>query len=142
MGERKMWATHETRDWEWVGPVFSTGFFPVRSSRRTTPKAYTSLLSVSLPGHSFRIRKFVLKTNNKLELLWYQHRNVSILVSKNVDNERHHNLAYRLKGIPGRHNPTFPRALCFCFELPSWQQGQSQRAESRTLIEWETSWKF
>lgn len=36
-------------DWHWAGASFSTGFLPSSSSRSTTPNAYTSLLSVSLP---------------------------------------------------------------------------------------------
>lgn len=42
-------VTHVTIDWNKEGDIFSTGLFPIKSSRSITPNAYTSLLSVSLP---------------------------------------------------------------------------------------------
>ena len=42
---------HVTIDRQWAGASFSTGLFPNRSSRSTTPKAYTSLFSVNTPIH-------------------------------------------------------------------------------------------
>lgn len=47
--EQEVLITHETIDWHWDGDIFSTGFLPIKSSRRTTPNAYTSLFSVNFP---------------------------------------------------------------------------------------------
>lgn len=41
--------TQLTIDWHSSGPSFSRGLLRNSSSRRTTPKAYTSLLSVNRP---------------------------------------------------------------------------------------------
>lgn len=57
----RTWHTHATIDWHCPGPNFSTGRLPRRSSRSTTPKAYTSLLSVSLPAVKITAQPQMLK---------------------------------------------------------------------------------